>query len=132
MSTDVFFGIALAAAIVGLVVYRLKYKRSPGVMNIVLLIAAILLAWFTVKMIQIYLAYGAIPDTLVNCVFLALTGEAGIMGWIKTRKEKYRERRWQKEDQREAEQAAKAALGDPMAPAQSSSTDSGKGLFDWH
>ena len=123
MSTD----IALAAAIVGLVVYRLKYKRSPGVMNIVLLIAAILLAWFTVKMIQIYLAYGAIPDTLVNCVFLALTGEAGIMGWIKTRKEKYRERRWQKEDQREAEQAAKAALGDPMAPAQSSSTDSGKG-----
>nr|DAY70086.1 MAG TPA: hypothetical protein [Caudoviricetes sp.] len=96
-------------------------------MNIVLLIAAILLAWFTVKMIQIYLAYGAIPDTLVNCVFLALTGEAGIMGWIKTRKEKYRERRWQKEDQREAEQAAKAALGDPMAPAQSSSTDSGKG-----
>ncbi len=127
MSTDVFFGIALAAAIVGLVVYRLKYKRSPGVMNIVLLIAAILLAWFTVKMIQIYLAYGAIPDTLVNCVFLALTGEAGIMGWIKTRKEKYRERRWQKEDQREAEQAAKAALGDPMAPAQSSSTDSGKG-----
>ena len=122
MSTDVFFGIALAAAIVGLVVYRLKYKRSPGVMNIVLLIAAILLAWFTVKMIQIYLAYGAIPD-----VFLALTGEAGIMGWIKTRKEKYRERRWQKEDQREAEQAAKAALGDPMAPAQSSSTDSGKG-----
>ena len=127
MSTDVFFGIALAAAIVGLVVYRLKYKRSPGVMNIVLLIAAILLAWFTVKMIQIYLAYGAIPDTLVNCVFLALTGEAGIMGWIKTRKEKYRERRWQKEDQREAEQAAKAALGDPMAPAQSSSTESGKG-----
>ena len=127
MSTDVFFGIAIAAAIVGLVVYRLKYKRSPGVMNIVLLIAAILLAWFTVKMIQIYLAYGAIPDTLVNCVFLALTGEAGIMGWIKTRKEKYRERRWQKEDQREAEQAAKAALGDPMAPAQSSSTDSGKG-----
>jgi len=127
VSTDVFFGIALAAAIVGLVVYRLKYKRSPGVMNIVLLIAAILLAWFTVKMIQIYLAYGAIPDTLVNCVFLALTGEAGIMGWIKTRKEKYRERRWQKEDQREAEQAAKAALGDPMAPAQSSSTDSGKG-----
>lgn len=127
MSTDVFFGIALAAAIVGLVVYRLKYKRSPGVMNIVLLIAAIILAWFTVKMIQIYLAYGAIPDTLVNCVFLALTGEAGIMGWIKTRKEKYRERRWQKEDQREAEQAAKAALGDPMAPAQSSSTDSGKG-----
>lgn len=127
MSTDIFFGIALAAAIVGLVVYRLKYKRSPGVMNIVLLIAAILLAWFTVKMIQIYLAYGAIPDTLVNCVFLALTGEAGIMGWIKTRKEKYRERRWQKEDQREAEQAAKAALWDPMAPAQSSSTDSGKG-----
>lgn len=126
MNANIFFGIALSSAMIGLVVYRLKCKRSPGVMNIVLLITAILLCWFTVEMIQIYLAYGAIPDTLVSCVFMALTGEAGIMGWIKTRKEKYQERRWQKEDQREAEQAAKAALGDPMAPAQSS-PDSGKG-----
>ena len=69
-------------------------------MNIILLISALLLAWFTVTMIQLFREYGMIPDTLVSCVFMALAGEAGIMGWIKTNKEKYRERRWQKEDQR--------------------------------
>ena len=30
-----------------------------------------------------------------------------LMGWIKTSKEKYRDRRWQKEDQKELEEAAK-------------------------
>ena len=38
---------------------------------------------------------------------MVLAGEAGVMGWIKTRKEKYRDRRWQKEDQKELEEAAK-------------------------
>lgn len=127
MITHVIFGTALILCMIGLVVFRVVRGKSPGVMNIILLISALLLAWFTVTMIQLFREYGMIPDTLVSCVFMALAGEAGIMGWIKTRKEKYRERRWQKEDQREAEQAAKAALGDPMAPAQSSSTDSGKG-----
>ena len=105
--TDILFGSALALAVAGCVVYRLVKGKSPGVMNIVLLISALLLAWFTVAMIQIFKTYGMIPDTLVNCVFMALAGEAGVMGWIKTSKEKYRDRRWQKEDQKELEEAAK-------------------------
>ena len=44
---------------------------------------------------------------------MALAGEAGIMGWIKTNKEKYRERRWQKEDQKAMEEAAKQAAVEP-------------------
>ena len=97
MITHVIFGTALILCMIGLVVFRVVRGKSPGVMNIILLISALLLAWFTVTMIQLFREYGMIPDTLVSCVFMALAGEAGIMGWIKTNKEKYRERRWQKE-----------------------------------
>lgn len=105
--TDILFGVGLALAVAGCVVFRLKQGKSPGVMNMVLVISAILLAWFTVTMIRTFQTYGMIPDTLVNCVFMALAGEAGVMGWIKTNKEKYRDRRWQKQDQKELEEAAK-------------------------
>ena len=42
---------------------------------------------------------------------MALAGEAGIMGWIKTNKEKYRERRWQKEDQKGYGRSCKTGSG---------------------
>ena len=113
MITHVIFGTALILCMIGLVVFRVVRGKSPGVMNIILLISALLLAWFTVTMIQLFREYGMIPDTLVSCVFMALAGEAGVMGWIKTNKEKYRDRRWQKEDQRQMEEAAKQAAVDP-------------------
>ena len=68
--TDLLFGVALALAVAGCVVFRLVKGKSPRVMNIVLLISALLLAWFTVEMIEIFKTYGMIPDTLVNCVFM--------------------------------------------------------------
>lgn len=113
MITHVIFGTALILCMIGLVVFRVVRGKSPGVMNIILLISALLLAWLTVTMIQLFREYGMIPDTLVSCVFMALAGEAGIMGWIKTNKEKYRERRWQKEDQKAMEEAAKQAAVEP-------------------
>ena len=82
-------------------------------MNIILLISALLLAWFTVTMIQLFREYGMVPDTLVSCVFMALAGEAGIMGWIKTNKEKYRDIKWQKKDRKEMEEAAKQVAVEP-------------------
>ena len=42
-----------------------------------------------------------VPDTLVNCVFAALAGECGIMGWIKTSKEKNKDRKWILEDRKQ-------------------------------
>ncbi len=113
MITHVIFGTALILCMIGLVVFRVVRGKSPGVMNIILLISALLLAWFTVTMIQLFREYGMIPDTLVSCVFMALAGEAGIMGWIKTNKEKYRDRKWQKEDRKEMEEAAKQVAGEP-------------------
>ncbi len=85
---------------------RPSQKKSPGVMNIVLIIVGVSLFAFTIAMIQVFKEYGAVPDTLVTCVFAALGGECGIMGWIKTSKERRREREWELEDRQEAKQEA--------------------------
>ena len=85
----------------------------PGVMNIILIVCAVTLIAFTVEMIELFKQYGMIPDTLVQCVFVAITGESGFMGWIKTNKEKYRDRRWRKEDERAANMAAQIPAVDP-------------------
>ena len=83
-----------------------------GTMNIILVIVGVMLLLFTLKMIDLFEQYGTIPDTLVNCVFVCLGGECGILGWIKTTKEKYRDRSWKKADE---EAAGKAAQGEePM------------------
>ena len=63
MITHVIFGTALILCMIGLVVFRVVRGKSPGVMNIILLISALLLAWFTVTMIQLFREYGMIPDT---------------------------------------------------------------------
>lgn len=69
-----------------------------GTMNLILFIVGIVIFWFTVTMIDLFKTCGSVPDTLVNCVFLMCGGECGVMGWIKTSKEKYRDRMWEKED----------------------------------
>lgn len=92
-----------------------------GVMNLILIIIGVTLFWFTREMIDLFKIYGTIPDTLVNCVFMLLGGECGIMGWIKTNKEKYRDRKWQKED----EAAARAIEQRP--PTDQPPSDGSKG-----
>lgn len=39
-------------------------------------------------MLVLYETTGGIPDTLCQCVFALLGGECGVMGWIKTNKDK--------------------------------------------
>lgn len=70
------------------------------VMDVILIIVGLCLAAFTVAMIVLFQVYGAIPDTLCTCVFAALGGECGIMGWIKTSKDRRREREWELEDRK--------------------------------
>nr|UVN00481.1 MAG: hypothetical protein [Bacteriophage sp.]UWG90093.1 MAG: hypothetical protein [Bacteriophage sp.] len=86
-----------------------KKKKGIGVMNIILIIVGVSLFSFTIAMIQVFREYGAIPDTLVTCVFAALAGECGIMGWIKTTKERKQDRAWQQQDKREAEREMREA-----------------------
>ena len=80
-----------------------KFMDRLGVMNFILILVGISLLVFTIEMIQLYKEFGAVPDTLVTCVFTALGGECGIMGWIKTTKEKNKEREWAIEDREKEE-----------------------------
>ncbi|WP_293969332.1 hypothetical protein [uncultured Ruminococcus sp.] len=73
-------------------------KKGPGVMNVILIIVGVLLIIFTVEMIREFRLYGSIPDTLCTCVFAVLGGECGVMGWIKTTKERNKQRENELED----------------------------------
>ncbi len=42
------------------------------------------------------------PYTLTGCVFGVCGLEIGVMGWIKTTKERNQDRRWARQDAREA------------------------------
>ena len=65
-----------------------EQKKNIRTMDIILLIVSILAVSFTVTMIIVFCKYQMIPDVLVTCVFTALFGECGIMGWIKITKVK--------------------------------------------
>lgn len=69
-------------------------------MDLILVIVGFALFAFTAVMVVIYCVTGGIPDTLCTCVFAALGGECGVMGWIKTTKDRVRERKYEKEDRK--------------------------------
>lgn len=85
-------------------------KKRMGTMDFILLIVFLCLTVFTIAMIVLFTVYGSVPDTLITCVFATLGGECGILGWIKTTKEKKQERRRQLADmRREKEEAERIA-----------------------
>ena len=78
-------------------------RKKLKTMDIILVVMAVLLVAFTLKMIVVFERTGAIPDTLCTCVFAALGGECGVMGWIKTTTDKLTVRKWQIEDRAQDE-----------------------------
>lgn len=76
--------------------------KKLGTLNIVLIVVAAFFVWFNWQMIQTYRAYGSIPETYACAVVAATIGECGICGWIRTTKDRNRERRWEKEDEKES------------------------------
>lgn len=78
-------------------------KKKIKFMDVALILMAVLLLIFTVKMIKLYELTGGIPDTLVTCVFAALTGEAGFMAIITRQKIKERNRAAQEAEKPEPE-----------------------------
>ena len=80
---------------------RKGIMERVGVMNLILVLVGVALLVFTIAMIDLFKTQYAIPDTLVTCVFATLGGECGILGWIKTNKDKHQQRRWDKEDREE-------------------------------
>lgn len=73
-------------------------KKKVRTLNVVLIILGIAVGIFTVAMIQIYLKTGGIPDTLCGCFYGAATGEFGVMGWIRTTKDRDKKRQYDLED----------------------------------
>lgn len=88
---------------------KAKAKKRMGTMDLILLLVFLCLVIFTVTMIALFTVYGSVPDTLVTCVFATLGGECGILGWIKTTKEKKQDRRWQQADARREREAMQQA-----------------------
>lgn len=67
-------------------------------MDIILILLYITVLIFTGVMYWTYMVTGGIPDTLCTCFFVAVTGECGFMGIIKSVKEKYRNKEQELED----------------------------------
>lgn len=80
-----------------------KSLKKMGTLNIVLIIVAIFFVWFNCQMLAIYRRQNSIPETYACAVVAATIGECGICGWIRTTKDRRRERKWQKDDEKESE-----------------------------
>ena len=87
----------------------MKKKKNIRTLDVVLVVIAVFLLLFIGIMLWMYYRTGGIPDTLCTCVF-AISG--GVMGWIKTTKERYRDRQYELED-REHEEKRQDSKKDP-------------------
>lgn len=87
-------------------------KGQIRTMDVILAVIAVFLLLFIVVMIWLYYQTGAIPDTLCSCVFVICGGECGVMGWIKTTKERYQDRKNELEDREYEEKMKKQGSDD--------------------
>ncbi len=72
--------------------------KKRKTMDVILIGLAAFLLIFIVVMLALYYITGGIPDTLCTCVFGICGGECGVMGWIRTTKDKQIDRKYQLED----------------------------------
>ena len=77
---------------------KIMHREKWKTMDVILVILAIFLLVFVIVMIAIYIRTGGIPDTLCTCVFSVCGGECGVMGWIKTTKDRHLSRQYELED----------------------------------
>lgn len=73
-------------------------KKKMGTMDKVLILEGVILVGYTAADLAVFWHTGNEPATLTACVFGVCGFENGVMGWIKTTKEKVRDRRWEQED----------------------------------
>lgn len=81
---------------------KLKLKEmldKIGTLNIVLICVGLFFFWFNWQLLKLFKDMGSIPEVYACAVIAATIGEAGICGWIRTNKDRKREREWSKEDQ---------------------------------
>lgn len=76
-----------------------EWLDKVGTLNIVLICVGAFFLWFNWQLLETFKELGSIPETYACAVIVATIGEAGICGWIRTSKDRKREREWSKEDQ---------------------------------
>lgn len=77
--------------------------KKFGTLNLVLMFVGAFFIWFNWQMILLYKDCGSMPESYACAVVAATIGECGICGWIRTTKDKKLDRKWQKQDEREAQ-----------------------------
>lgn len=92
--------------------------RKLKFMDLAVISVFALLIAFTVTMIVTFRQCYAIPDTLCNCVYGCLGVEYGALAWIKTSKERNKERQWQKEDYAQYREEQREQMNDPVPPSE--------------
>lgn len=75
-----------------------RRKKKLKTMDVALVVLLLVMLTFTSVMIWIFLKVGSVPDSLVTAVFAVCGGECGVMGWIKTTKDKINEKKEKKEN----------------------------------
>ena len=83
--------------------------KKRKTMDVILIGLAVFLLIFIVVMLALYYITGGIPDTLCTCVFGICGGECGVMGWIRTTKDKQIDRRNRLEDRKMKLEESEAA-----------------------
>lgn len=80
--------------------------KRAGTLNLVLFCVFAFFLYFNFQMLELFKTYGTIPENYACAVIAATIGECGICGWIRTNKDRQREREWEREEQRRQEQEA--------------------------
>ena len=79
-------------------------KKGPGTMNVVLVIVLATVLVFIGIVLYMDWRGIVVQDSLIVSFFGMAGGECGVLGWIKTTKERKQERRWQLEDRQRQEE----------------------------
>lgn len=89
----------------------MKKRKKLGTMDKVLVVIGVFLLVFVSVMMWLFYITGGIPDTLCTCVFAVCGGECGVMGWIKTTKDRQQERKYELEDREHEEKMQNESIG---------------------
>ena len=79
-----------------------KWDSVLSVMDRVLIIEIVVLLVYTVADMIVFWHTGSEPTTLTACIFAAAGLENGVLGWIKTNKDKVQREKGQDEDQKDS------------------------------
>lgn len=87
-----------------------KFKNlisKIGTLNIILILVFCFFLWFNWQMICVFRECGSIPESYACAVVAATIGECGICGWIRTNKDRQRDREYELQDREHNEELMK-------------------------